>query len=162
MELAPGLDDVPRIGVGLTLRPGLERVTWYGRGPWENYSDRLASTIVGRFESTVADQYVPYILPQEHGQHCDTRWLSLTGDDGFGLRVEGRPAIGFSASHFTAADLYAARHTSDLEPRPEVVLNLDHAQRGLGTASCGPDTAGRYRLLERSYRFSYTLRPIFF
>ena len=162
VDLAPGLDDVPRIGVGLTLRPGLERVTWYGRGPWENYSDRLASTIVGRFESTVADQYVPYILPQEHGQHCDTRWLSLTGDDGFGLRVEGRPAIGFSASHFTAADLYAARHTSDLEPRPEVVLNLDHAQRGLGTASCGPDTAGRYRLLERSYRFSYTLRPIFF
>jgi beta-galactosidase len=160
VELAPGLDDVPRIGAGLALRPGLERVTWYGRGPWENYSDRLASAIVGRFESTVAEQYVPYILPQEHGLHCDTRWLTLTGDDGFGLRVEGRPAIGFSASHLTAADLYSARHTSDLEPRPEVFLNLDHAQRGLGTASCGPDTAEQYRLLERSYRFSYTLAPI--
>jgi beta-galactosidase len=160
VELAPGLDDVPRIGAGLALRPGLERVTWYGRGPWENYPDRLASAIVGRFESTVAEQYVPYILPQEHGLHCDTRWLTLTADDGFGLKVEGRPAIGFSASHLTAADLYAARHTSDLEPRPEVFLNLDHAQRGLGTASCGPDTAEQYRLLEPSYRFSYTLRPM--
>ena len=60
----------------------------------------------------------------------------------------------------TAADLYAARHTNDLEPRPEVFLNLDHAQRGLGTASCGPDTAEQYRLLERSYRFSYTLAPV--
>ena len=51
------------------------------------------------------------------------------------------PTIGFSASHFTAQDLTDARHTSDLKPRPEVILNLDHAQRGLGTASCGPDTS---------------------
>ena len=53
VELAPKLRDVPRIGAGLALLPGLERLAWYGRGPWENYSDRLASTIVGRFESTV-------------------------------------------------------------------------------------------------------------
>ena len=76
---------------------------------------------------------------------------------GFGLRVAGRPAIGFGASHFSAADLYAARHTSDLEPRPEVLLSLDHGQRGLGTASCGPDTRARYRLNASSYRFSYVL-----
>jgi beta-galactosidase len=159
VELARGVDDVPRIGVRLALRPGLERLSWYGRGPWENYSDRLVSAVVGRFESTVADEYVPYIVPQEHGHHSDTRWLSLTSDAGLGLRVEARPTIGFSASHFTAADLYGAPHTCDLEPRRDVLLNLDHAQRGLGTASCGPDTAGRYRLLERSYRFTYALRP---
>ena len=159
VELARGVDDVPRIGVRLALRPGLERLSWYGRGPWENYSDRLASAVVGRFESTVADEYVPYIVPQEHGHHSDTRWLSLQSDAGLGLRVEGRPTIGFSASHFTAADLYGALHTCDLEPRRDVFLNLDHAQRGLGTASCGPDTAERYRLLERSYRFTYALRP---
>ncbi|MEP6812423.1 MAG: glycoside hydrolase family 2 TIM barrel-domain containing protein, partial [Actinomycetota bacterium] len=74
VELSPSLRDVPRIGAGLALRPGLERLTWYGRGPWEAYSDRLASTVVGRFESIVAEQYVPYILPQEHGHHPDTRW----------------------------------------------------------------------------------------
>ena len=89
---------------------------------------------------------MPYILPQEHGHRSDVRTLSLTDGDGVGLDVDGRPTIGFTASHFTAADLYAARHTSDLEPRREVVLSLDHAQRGLGTASCGPDTAPRYRL----------------
>ena len=160
VELSSRLRDVPRIGVGLTLRPGLERVTWYGRGPWENYSDRLASTVVGRFESTVTDQYVPYIVPQEHGHHPDTRWLTLTDDAGFGLEVRGRPTIGFGASHFTAADLTAARHTNELEPRPEVLLSLDHAQRGLGTASCGPDTGSRYRLLEPRYSFGYVLRPI--
>ena len=68
--------------------------------------------------------------------------------------------IGFGASHFTAADLTTAKHTNELEPRAEVLLSLDHAQRGLGTASCGPDTGVQYRLLEPRYSFDYVLRPI--
>ena len=160
VELAGLVRDVPRIGVVLTLMPGLERLAWFGRGPWEAYSDRLAATVVGCFESTVTDEYVPYILPQEHGHHPDTRWVTLTDGDGLGLEVRGTPTIGFGASHFTAADLTAARHTTDLEPRREVILSLDHAQRGLGTASCGPDTAERYRLLAPRYSFGYVLAPI--
>ncbi len=159
VAIGPDLRDLPRIGVVLALAPGLERLEWFGRGPWDDYQDRCASTVVGRFRSTVRDQYVPYILPQEHGHHSQARWLTLTNTSGFGLDVRGRPTIGFTASHFTADDLYAARHTSDLEPRREVVLSLDHAQRGLGTAACGPDTAPRYRLTEAAYRFSYVLRP---
>jgi beta-galactosidase len=157
LVLAPELRDLPRVGVVLELPPALEQLEWYGRGPWESYRDRLASTIVGRFESSVAEQYVPYILPQEHGHRSDVRRLSLTDRAGFGLEVAGRPTIGFSASHFTAADLFAARHTCDLEPRPEVILSLDHGHRGLGTASCGPDTRSRYRLNAGSYRFGYVL-----
>jgi beta-galactosidase len=160
VELAPRLRDLPRVGTVLTLLPDLEQLAWYGPGPGEAYSDRRASSVVGRFESSVADQYVPYILPQEHGHHPDARWLTLTDNAGFGLAVRGRPTIGFGASHFTAADLTAARHTNELEPRPEVTLSLDHAQRGLGTASCGPDTAPSYRLLEPRYSFGYLLAPI--
>ena len=155
--LGPDLRDIPRIGVVLELSAELEQLEWYGRGPWESYSDRQASTVVDRFRSTVTEQYVPYILPQEHGHRCDVRRLSLTDGSGFGLEVTGRPLIGFTASHFRANDLYAARHTCDLEPRPEVILSLDHAQRGLGTASCGPDTRARYRLDAASYRFAYVL-----
>ncbi len=154
------LRDLPRIGVVLTLEPGLEQLEWFGAGPWESYPDRLASTIVGRFSSTVSEQYVPYILPQEHGHRSAVRRMALIDETGFGLTVEGLPTFGFTASHFTAADLYAARHTCDLEPRPEVVLSLDHAHRGLGTASCGPDTAPRFRLMAPVYRFAYLLRPV--
>jgi beta-galactosidase len=160
VELAAHLRDLPRIGTVLRLVPGLEQLTWYGRGPWEAYVDRLASAVVGRHESTVTDQYVPYILPQEHGHHPETRWLTLLAEDDFGLEVRGRPTIGFGASHFTASDLTAARHTNELTPRAEVILSLDHAQRGLGTASCGPDTGVQYRLLEPRYSFGYSLRPI--
>jgi beta-galactosidase len=158
--LGPDLRDLPRVGVVLVLQPGLERLDWLGRGPWESYPDRLASTVAGRFRSTVREQYVPYILPQEHGHRSEVRRLSLTDDSGFGIEVDGRPTFGFTASHFTAGDLYAARHTCDLEPRAEVVLSLDHAQRGLGTASCGPDTSRRHRLLAPSYRFAYVLRIV--
>ena len=156
--VGPDLRDLPRVGVLLTVPAGLERLEWFGRGPWDNYSDRKASAVVGRFASTVGDQYVPYILPQEHGHKSDVRRLSLADPTGFGLAVSGRPSIGFAASHFAASDLYGARHTCDLEPRPEIYLSLDHAQRGLGTASCGPDTDPRYRLLEPAYRFTYALR----
>jgi beta-galactosidase len=114
--------------------------------------------MVGRYASTVAEQYVPYIMPQEHGHKTDVRWLTLANAQGAGLRVEGEPTIEFSASHYTDADLFAARHTTDLSPRPQVILNLDGAHRGLGTASCGPDTLAAYRLLERAYQFIYRLK----
>jgi beta-galactosidase len=152
--------DLPRIGVTFTLAPGLERLEYEGRGPWENYPDRQASAVVGRWTSTVSDEYVPYIAPQEHGHHGDARWIRLTREDGTGIEVRGMPTIGFSVSHFTTQDLTDARHTSDLKPRPEVFLNLDHAQRGLGTASCGPDTSPRYRLSAGTYRFSYVIQQL--
>ncbi|TML88038.1 MAG: DUF4981 domain-containing protein [Actinobacteria bacterium] len=160
VRVGPELRDLPRVGVVLTLVPGVEQLEWIGRGPWESYSDRLASAVVGRWKSTVAEQYVPYILPQEHGHHADARRLVLTDADGAGLVVEGRPTIGFTASHFAAGDLYRALHTNELEPRAEVVLSLDQAQRGLGTASCGPDTGKQYRLVEPVYEFAYVLRRL--
>ena len=158
VRLGPDITDLPRVGVTLILIPGLERLAWYGRGPWENYADRKASAVLGLYRSTVTDEYVPYIMPQEHGHKCDVRWLTLESGTGRGLRVTGQPSIEFSASHFTAGDLFAARHTTDLQPRPEIILNLDHAQRGLGTFSCGPDTLPQYRLLEHTYRFAYRLQ----
>ena len=158
--LGSELRDLPRIGVVLTLRPGLEQLEWDGPGPVESYADRQASAVDGRWRSTVTGEYVPYIMPQEHGHHVAARRIALTDDDGNGVEVLGRPAIGFGASHFTADDLWRARHTNDLEPRAETILSLDHAQRGLGTASCGPDTAERYRLLEPAYRFAYVLRRL--
>jgi beta-galactosidase len=151
------LTDLPRVGVRMVLSPDYEMLTWFGRGPWENYPDRKTSALVGRYSSTVTNQYVPYIMPQEHGLKTDVRWLELTRPDGHGLRVEGQPMMMFSASHFQANDLFQARHTCDLKPRPEIYLCLDAAHRGLGTASCGPDTLEKYQLRARRFKFNYQL-----
>lgn len=151
--------ELPRVGVSLALRPGLERLCWFGRGPHENYVDRKAGAALGRYHSTVSREYVPYILPQEHGNKTDVRWLTLESGRGLGLLVAFARPMQFSASHFTAHDLFAARHTNELQPRKETILNLDYAQRGLGSGSCGPDTLEKYRIQPGTFRFRYVLRP---
>jgi beta-galactosidase len=158
--ISPEISDLPRVGISMTLAPGLEQLEWYGRGPWENYADRKAAAIIGKYKSSVTEEYVPYILPQENGNKTDVRWLSLTNNEGHGLKITGVPLINFSASHFTADDLFKATHTYELEPRDEVILTLDHSQRGLGTASCGPDTLERYCLCESRYEFTYLLQVV--
>ena len=113
-------------------------------GPWENYPDRLACCWRAVHTSTVSDQYVPHIMPQEHGLKCTTDWVRL-GRGGQAVRIAGARPFAFSALHFHPADLTAATHTIDLKPRPETILCVDAAHRGVGTASCGPDTFEHYR-----------------
>jgi beta-galactosidase len=158
--IGKGVIDLPRIGISVCLIPGLENLEWYGRGPWENYPDRKSSAMIGQYKNTVNGLYTPYILPQEHGHRCDVRWLSLCDPKGHGIRVEGFPSFEFSASHFTANDLFTAHHTDELKLRDETWLNIDHRMRGLGTASCGPDTLDQYRLLKSRYEFTYSLQLI--
>jgi beta-galactosidase len=139
---------------------GLEGVAWLGRGPHETYPDRKRSGIVGIHRSTAAEQTVPYIRPQENGGHADVRWLALTDEDGRGLRLSMDPLAQVSATHHRAADLAAATHHEELRPRPEVVVHLDVAHRGVGTASCGPDTLAAYRIGPGTYRWSWWLEPV--
>ena len=110
--------------------------------------------------STVTDQYVPYIRPQENGGHADVRWLELTGDGGGGLRIDLAEPSQVSVTHLRAADLAAATHDVDVVPVAETIVHLDAAHRGLGTASCGPDTLPKYRISPGQHRWSWTLRDL--
>ena len=108
----------------------------------------------------MTDQYVPYIRPQENGGHADVRWLELTDARGDGLRIDLAEPGQVSATHVRAADLAAATHDIDVRPVRETIVQLDAAHRGLGTASCGPDTLPEYRLRPGTYRWTWTLREI--
>jgi len=145
------LPNLPRIGWSAELPPGYEWLEWYGRGPHESYSDRKSGTRLGRFASTVSDQYVPYILPQEHGNHTDTRWCTLSNGEASMTMHQIDQPFDFSASHLSAADLFAVRHTCDLKPRAETHLTVDLAQSGLGNNSCGYDTLPVYQLRPGAY-----------
>ncbi|NLE54543.1 MAG: DUF4981 domain-containing protein [Lentisphaerae bacterium] len=160
ITISPAFPDLPRVGVTMTLAPALEQLSWFGRGPHESYADRKAGTMVGLYQGTVTEQYLPYVLPQEHGNKTDVRWLALEAgpnDAALLFQAENR-LLEASASHFSAEDLTKAFHTNELEARDEVILNLDFAQRGLGGASCGPDTLQQYRLEPGHYSFSYRIR----
>jgi beta-galactosidase len=156
--VAEGLPDLPRLGVSFALIPGFEILEWFGNGPLENYCDRKAGSFLSRFKSSVGAQYVPYVLPQEHGNHTETREIKLeNGVFVLEIRALNSP-FEFSVSRFTPADLFAATHTFDLAPRAETYVNIDVKQRGLGTASCGPDTLDRYKIFPGEYCLDFEIR----
>jgi beta-galactosidase len=157
IDVPKAWSDLPRLGVVLALPRAFSRLEWLGLGPHETYTDRRASGRFGRFASSVIEQYVPYAMPQEHGHHVETRWLTLATEEGVSVRVAAERPFGFSASRFRAEDLFGALHTAELVARDETVLHLDAAHRGLGTASCGPDVLPRYRVGGGRYRFVWSL-----
>ena len=154
------LTDLARVGTVFETVAGLEQLTWFGSGPHETYPDRKASGLVGRWHDTVSGHITPYVRPQETGGRADTRWLTLGDGAGRGLRlVLDRPRQ-VSVGHHRAADLAAATHDVELVPQPGTIVHLDAAHRGLGTASCGPDTLPEYLVGPGTYRWSWSLLPL--
>jgi beta-galactosidase len=134
-------------------------VTWFGAGPHETYPDRRLARI-GRYSSTVRDLAVPYIWPQENGGRAEVRWLEVLDEEGRGFRILLDRPRQASVLPYRAEDLAAADHQEDLVPRTSAIIHLDAAHRGVGTASCGPDTLPGYLVGPGSHRWSWTLEPI--
>ncbi|WP_224998631.1 glycoside hydrolase family 2 TIM barrel-domain containing protein [Cesiribacter sp. SM1] len=161
------LPELPRFGMRMELPDEMENLSYYGRGPWENYSDRKSSAFIGLYQDKVENQFVAnYIRPQENGYKTDVRWLQLTNKDGVGLRIEGVQPIGFSALPYRAEDLDPGltkkqQHPTDLKKRNAVSLHIDLKQRGVGgDNSWGALPYEQYRLLDDQYSYSYVIRYI--
>ena len=159
---AAGMGDLLRVGNRVQLDESLENMTWYGRGESDSYSDRKTGYDVGVYESTVADQFVNYVYPQETGNKTDIRFMALTDQDGNGLLVDAtNHLLEMSALHYTQEDLQQADHPYQLKGTENTVLTIDYAQMGLGTASCGPATLSQYRLPgSETYTYTYHLKPL--
>ncbi len=160
VRIPADLTDLARVGIVLETVPGLELVEWFGRGPVETYPDRRRAGAVARWRATVTDMYVPYVRPQENGGRNAVRWLVLSDGSRRGLRLAVDRPCQVSATHFRADDLATAKHDVELVPRPETIVHLDVAHRGLGTASCGPDTLPEYRVGPGTYRWSWLIAPL--
>jgi beta-galactosidase len=155
------LADLPRVGVTFALPARFTLVRWFGRGPGENYPDRNAGSPLGVWEARPDEP--PYLVPQEFGLRTDCRWIEL-GDPQQGQRVRIEVlqplALHMSATHFTAADLTAATTETELMARRELIVHLDVAHRGVGTASCGPDVLPQHRLGAGRYDFAYRMQCV--
>ncbi|MEI8238193.1 MAG: glycoside hydrolase family 2 TIM barrel-domain containing protein [Actinomycetota bacterium] len=152
------LADLPRVGVTFSVPARFSEVRWFGRGPHENYPDRKSGAVLGVWQQ--APDAPPYLVPQEFGLRTDCRWFELLDPaKGEVLRVDvlEPEVLHCSAVHFTADDLFVASTDTELHPRSELVVHLDVAHRGLGTASCGPDVLPQYRIAPGTHRLAYTL-----
>ena len=151
---------LPRLGLRMSLPGAFRHVDWFGLGPGEAYRDSRRAARVGRFRATVDELQTPYVFPQENGNRADVRWLTLRDDTGAGLAVAGEPVIDVTARRWTSEALDAARHPADLQAGERIWLNLDYAQNGLGSASCGPGVLPAYRLSAVPATFTVVFRPV--
>ena len=173
---AEELPEIPRFGMNMVMPREFETITWLGRGPHESYWDRKTSAFVDLYSGTVADQFWPYIRPQENGNKEDVRWAAITNKESVGLLFKGIPLINVSVHHNLMEDLESPertdgrhvkgikplnRHTIDVVPRDLTSVNIDYKQMGVGgDNSWGATTHPGYRLTEHAYSYSFKIVPI--
>ncbi len=156
MTLPKQLTDVARIGSNFELSSELSQFSWFGSGPHETYPDRKIGKIA-RWSSSVHEQYVPYVKPQENGGHAGVRWFSLTNSANLGLYIQLDRPRQVTVTPMRSSDLADTSHNVDVRPSGNTVVTIDAIHRGLGTASCGPDTLAKYRIKPGNYQWQWTL-----
>ena len=161
-----GMPDIFKFGMTMEMAQEFDRVEYYGRGPVENYSDRNSSQFLGIYKSTVADQYFPYIRPQENGNKTDVRWWRVTNAEGKGLEFYSDAPLSMSSLNYTTADLDEGPnkhnvHAGDLTPRRYTVVHIDKAQYGLACVnSWGATPLEQYKLHYGDYSYRFVIAPL--
>ena len=154
---------VPVAGMQLTVPGAYEQMTFFGRGPEENYIDRRMGTKVGVYETTVTDNFFPYVKSSETGNRTDVRWIALRDESGFGLLAAayGEP-IEVSALHYTAGELDRRVHPYELNALSDTVLRLNAVQIGLGGDNSWSRIVPHEQYLphDSEYHYSFALAPV--
>jgi beta-galactosidase len=159
VTIPKAFDDLARVGTLFELDGSLNELTYFGTGAHESYPDRKIGRI-GRYISTVAAQYIPYVRPQENGGHAAVRWFEVTNAAGNGLRFAmGKPAQ-VSVTPNRDADLADATHDVEVTACGNTVVHIDTAHRGVGTASCGPDTLDKYIIKTGVHTWEWTVTSL--
>ncbi len=156
-----GIEVLPRIGLQLTMPEGFEKFSFFGYGPHESYVDKSLSTYVDKFETTVTDNFEHYVRPQENSSHFGTKWAEVRNADGVGICCSAEDFESFSvnAQHFTPNMLRLTKHDYELEALKETIFSLDYKHLSCGSASCGPLSLDKYRLLDKEFNFTFRLFP---
>ncbi|WP_321996562.1 glycoside hydrolase family 2 TIM barrel-domain containing protein [Draconibacterium orientale] len=162
------LPEIPRIGMKLRLAKTLDNLTYYGRGPWENYADRKTASFIGIYRSKVSDQYFAYGRPQENGHKTDVRWLSLRDHSGMGLKITAvNKPVEFNALHIPTSELdpgeeKKARTPLDVIEGDFVELHIDHKMMGVGgDNSWGAKPHKQYMYFaDKEYKYTFIIAPV--
>ncbi len=155
-----------RFGMQLVMPKSFEQISFYGRGPIENYIDRNHCTDLGIYNQTVTNQFYPYIRPQENGNKTDIRWWRQVDASGKGLQFTSEAPFSASALHYTIASLdsgweKAQCHSNEVEPADLTNVLIDKVQMGLGCVdSWGAIPREEYLLPFGDYEFTFIMQPI--
>jgi beta-galactosidase len=143
---------LPRLGFEFSIPKKNQKFNYYGMGPVENYLDMHHHTKVGMYESSATEEYVPYIVPQEHGNHTKTKLLQIGG-----LKFSTKGEFEFNVSNYTSEMLTNAKHTDELVEDKNTIVRIDYKNSGIGSNSCGPELLEQYRLKEKEISFEFSI-----
>lgn len=166
MQQGAKVSDLFRFGLKIDLAYDMDRSTFYGCGPIENYADRKSSERLGIYTQTADQQFYPYIRPQETGTKSDIRWWKQTNAQGLGLRITAAKPFYASALHYNISDLdegleKAQRHPNQVPKSKFTELCLDLAQYGVGGInSWGARPLKEYQLHAHDMTFKVMITPV--
>ena len=150
--------ELPRFGLRLFLDEGMQQVTYCGMGPIESYKDKCRASSYGLYKDSVTNMHEDYLRPQENGSHCGCDYVVLESENSKFTAV-APSTFSFNASVYTQEELTEKGHAYELTPCGDVVLCLDYAQNGIGSASCGPELMHLYKLNEAEFVFEMKMLP---
>ena len=164
IRIAESVLEPLRIGLQTQIAGELDNLSYFGRGPQENYSDRNDGIFLGLWNTTPADMMYQYVYPQENGNRTDVRWISCADDKGRGLVFLGTQPLSVSAWNTTQAELQDAMHIGEPAVLTDsFVLNVDLVQTGVGGTDSWSQRARPYdnvRLLDKHYSYDFWLSPV--
>ena len=150
---------VGRMGVRLMLNKQLDQISYFGRGPMENYSDRKRGFDVGIYSSSILEQLTPYEKPMDCGNHEDVRWVTISQKDKQGIHVTSdKNLMQITALPFTDEELEIPEYKIDLPKSSATVLCISHKTLGVGSAGCGPRPLEQYLVYAGPASFTYTVK----
>jgi len=138
---------IPKFGMHMKIISDLNKINWYGRGPFENYPDRKTGYLIGLYESKLDNFITNYIAPQDNSNRTDIRWFSFCNQNGEGVKVTGLQPLCFRAWPYTEDDLEKAGHPYELPYKNFINLNIDLNVHGVGgNDSWGARTMDKYSI----------------
>lgn len=160
------LPEIPRLGMKLVIPQEFENLSWFGRGPHENYWDRKTGAAIGLYSGKVREQYFPYVRPQETGNKTDIRWMTLTNEKGSGLLIGGMQTFNGGALQVDYEQLNHRKpgepnkHGNEIKPSDFITCFIDFEQMGVGgDDSWGARTHAEYTLPVQGYSFVFRVKP---
>lgn len=153
------LSVLPRFGLRIFADRSMDDLSYFGFGPFESYCDKHRASYMGLFSAKVSDMYEPYLRPQENSSHFGTKELTVSGG-ALTLRITSGEGFSFSASEYTQEELAKKAHRFELEKSGYTVICADFAMSGVGSASCGPMLAEKYRIPIKGFEKSLTFELV--
>ncbi len=162
LKPSPDLPNIPKVGIQCGIKRSYDQISWYGKGPQENYIDRRFGFAAGVYSLPIEQFMEPYVMPQENGNRTDVRWMFLADKQDNGLLVVADSLLSMSAWPYTEENINKAKHTNELYDAGFITLNIDLKQMGVGGNTSWSVDAGpieKYQIKSKNYSYSFFLLP---